>query len=92
MQPMAMSDAKAVRPSAMMLAGTHTSCQSGLIDNVKSRMVLYLRDSRDLREKRNRCDGQWFEVQSSRFSELRTRNFELYIPYGLLVSRTIHGG
>ena len=31
---------------------THTSCQSGLIDNGKSRMVLYLRDSRDLREKR----------------------------------------
>jgi hypothetical protein len=37
---MTMSDAKAVRPRAMILAGTHSPCQSGLIDNVKSRMLL----------------------------------------------------
>jgi hypothetical protein len=40
MQPMAMSDAKAVRPSAMMFVRTHSPCQSGLIDNAKSRMLL----------------------------------------------------
>ena len=28
------------RPCAMMLAGTHTLCQGGLIDNAKSRMLL----------------------------------------------------
>ena len=33
---------------------------------------------RDLREKRDGSDGR-FEVRSSRFSELRTQNFELLI-------------
>lgn len=37
---MAMSDAKTVRPSPMMLVRTHSPCQSGLIDNAKSRMLL----------------------------------------------------
>jgi len=61
MIPTAMSAPNAVRPCAMMLAGSHTPCQSGLIDIVKSRMLLYLRDSLDLREKR---DG--FDLSSSR--------------------------
>ena len=37
---MAMSDAKAVRPCAMMFVRTHSPCQSGLIDIAKSRMLL----------------------------------------------------
>jgi len=36
------------------------------------RILLY---TRDLREKRDERDGGEFEVRSSRFSELRTRNF-----------------
>ncbi len=50
---MAMSAANVVRPRAMMFVEKHSPCQSGLIDNAKRRMVLYLRDSRDLREKRD---------------------------------------
>jgi hypothetical protein len=42
-----MSAPSVVLPRAIMLAGTHTPCLSGLIDNAKSRMLLYLRDSRD---------------------------------------------
>jgi hypothetical protein len=34
----------------------HTVCQSGLVDNTKIRVLLYLRDSRDLREKRDGSD------------------------------------
>lgn len=49
---MARSAPNMVRPCAMILVEAHTPCQSGLIDNAKSRMLLYLRDSRDLREKR----------------------------------------
>ena len=60
--------------------------------NVK-RISLFARDSRDLREKRDGSDGRRFEVRSSRFSELRTRNFEPRIApvaHVLLVSLTIH--
>jgi hypothetical protein len=39
MKPTAMSAPNVVRPCAMMLAGTHGPCQSGLIDNPKSRML-----------------------------------------------------
>jgi hypothetical protein len=39
MTPTAMSTPNMVRPSAMMLAGTHTPCQSGLVDNIKSRVL-----------------------------------------------------
>ncbi len=59
MTPKAMRALNMVRPSAMILAGTHTPCQSGLVDNAKSRMLLYrrvsffARDLRDLREKRD---------------------------------------
>jgi hypothetical protein len=58
--------------------GRHTPCQSSLIDNGKSRMVLYLRDSRDLREK---LTGRILQLLESRLS--RTR---------LLVSLILHGG
>jgi hypothetical protein len=37
--PTAMSTPKMVRPSAMILAGTQSPCQSGLVDNIKSRML-----------------------------------------------------
>jgi len=40
----------------MMPAETHTLCQRGLVDNTKIRVLLYLRDSRDLREKRDGFD------------------------------------
>lgn len=56
MTPTAMSAPSAVRSCAMMPAGTHAPCQSGLVDNTKSRMLLYLRDSRDLREKQDGFD------------------------------------
>lgn len=36
----AMSKVNVVRPCAMKLAGTHSPCQSGLIDIAKSRMLL----------------------------------------------------
>jgi len=36
---MAMSAQNVVRPCAMILAGTHTLCQSGLVDNAKIRML-----------------------------------------------------
>ena len=35
--------------------------------------------ARDKREERESRDGRRFEVRSSRFSELRTRNFELQV-------------
>jgi hypothetical protein len=56
MKPTAISTPNVVRPCAIILAGTHTPCQGGLIDNAKSRMLLYRRISffaRDLREKRD---------------------------------------
>jgi len=56
-----MSKPSMVRPGVIMFAGTHMLCQDCLIDIVKSRMLLYLRDSLDLREKR---DG--FDLSSSR--------------------------
>jgi hypothetical protein len=37
---MAMSAANLVRPCVIILENTHTPCQSGLIDNAKSRMLL----------------------------------------------------
>lgn len=49
MTPTAMSAPSVVLHRAIMLAGTHTPCLSGLIDNAKSRMLLYLRDSQDWR-------------------------------------------
>ena len=44
----------AVRSCAMILGGEHAPCQGGLIDNIKTRVVLYLRDLRGLCEKRER--------------------------------------
>ena len=35
--------------------------------------------ARDKRAGRDSCDGRRFEVRSSRFSELRTLNFELRV-------------
>jgi len=84
MTPTAMSAPNVVRPCAMMLAGKHTSCQSGLVDNLKSRMLewrslsRFVRVARDLREMRDGSD-----VSSSRVAP---------VAYGLLVSLTIHGG
>ena len=46
--PTAMSTPNMVRPGVIMFAGTHMLCQDCLIDIVKSRVLLYLRDSRDL--------------------------------------------
>jgi hypothetical protein len=40
MKPTAMSAENVIRPCAMMLVGTHTPCQSGLVDNTKIRMLL----------------------------------------------------
>ncbi len=40
MTPKAMRALNMVRPCAMILVGTHNPCQSGLIDNAKSRMLL----------------------------------------------------
>ncbi len=55
MTPTAMSATNVIRPCAMISAGTHTSCQSGPIDNAKSRMLLLRvsNSSRYLREKRD---------------------------------------
>ena len=36
----AMSATNVVRASAMMFAGTHSPCQSGLVDNTKIRVLL----------------------------------------------------
>ena len=47
----------------------------------------------ELREKRDGRDGEEFEVRGSRFSELRTQNFEprvTPVAHGLLVSLTFH--
>jgi hypothetical protein len=52
--------------------------KDGAIDNAKSRMLLYLRDSQDLREKRD-----WSDTSSSRVAPA---------TYGLLVSHITHGG
>ena len=46
------------------------------------------RDSRDLPEKRDERDGRRFEVRSSRFFELRTRNIELPVSFTLHETRT----
>jgi hypothetical protein len=54
-----------VRPGVITFAETHMLCQDCWIDIVKSRMLLYLRDSRDLREKR---DGSEFHFCVSRLS------------------------
>ncbi len=51
---------------------------------------IFARDTRDWRERR---DGQGFEVRSSKFSELRTLNFELRIApvaLGVTVARLSH--
>lgn len=56
----------------------HTLCQGGLVDNAKSRVLLYLRDSRDLREKRDGSD-----TSASRVAP---------VAHDLLVSLIIHGG
>jgi hypothetical protein len=56
MQLTAMSAANVIRPCAMRVAGTYAPWQRGLIDNAKSRMLLYRRISffaRDSREKRD---------------------------------------
>jgi hypothetical protein len=55
MQPVVMSAEIMVRPWAMIFAGTHAPCQSGLIDNTKSRMLL-LRVARDNSETRAACE------------------------------------
>ena len=47
--PMVMSIQNVVRSCAMMLAGTHSPCQSGLIDNAKSRMLEWRRLSQFVR-------------------------------------------
>ena len=60
-----MSAPSVVLSRAIMLAGTHTLCLSGLIDNAKSRMLLYLRDSR-AGEKSGA--GQIFHLLESRLS------------------------
>ena len=49
--PTAMSEPSMVRSGVIMFAGTHTLCQGCWIDIVKSRMLLYLRDSQDLRDR-----------------------------------------
>lgn len=40
MMPTVMSAQSMVRSCAMILAGTHSPCQGGLVDNGKSRMLL----------------------------------------------------
>ena len=55
--------------------------------NVK-RISFFTRDSRDLREMRDERDGRRFEVRSSRFFELRTRNIELPVSFTLHETRT----
>ncbi len=60
---------------------------------VREAYLVIRRDSRDLRDKRDGSDGRRFEVRSSRFSELRTWNFELRIApvaHSVLVSLAIH--
>ena len=44
--------------------------------------------ARDLREKRDERDGRRFEVRSSRFFELRTRNIELPVSFTFHEKRT----
>jgi hypothetical protein len=48
-----------------------------------NRISLFARDSRELPEKRDERDGRRFEVRSSRFFELRTRNIELPVSFTL---------
>ena len=43
MKPTTMIAPNVVRPCAMMFAGTHTPCQSGLVDNTKIRMLEWRR-------------------------------------------------
>jgi hypothetical protein len=43
MTPTAMSAPNVVRPCTMSLAGKHTPCQSGLVDNTKIRMLEWRR-------------------------------------------------
>jgi hypothetical protein len=64
MEPARRSATNLVRPCAMPLVGTHSPCQSSLIDNAKSRVLLYLQDSRDLRDRRDRSDTSASRIAS----------------------------
>ena len=55
MQPTAMSAPNVVRPCVMILAGTHSPCQSGLVDNTKSRVLEWRRLSSFARDAHEFC-------------------------------------
>jgi hypothetical protein len=96
MELTAMSATNVVRPCAMIFAGTHTPCQSGLVDNAKSRVLQWGSLSELMADCIWRIAGKNGSEELTAYGRERMRGQASALAIGhtpqALVTRAIHGG